>query len=158
MKEFVLTQPYGTMEEMLNSAEVGIYKEELQNSREEKYAIVSRIGNRYDLNGNRIENFARNPFLQKEENVVEEQRADNAHYIEEKKEEVKDMKYVEIEASIDKEIEKAIAEVKVAHEKEIANLKVQHGIELANLKARHVEELAEITAHVKEELIAKLNA
>ena len=67
MKEFVLTQPYNSLEEMLSSVEVNIYKEELEMSGVEKYAIVSRIGNRYDLNGNKIEDFADNPYFKKED-------------------------------------------------------------------------------------------
>ena len=71
MKEFVLTQPYSTVEEMVNSGEVAVYKEELQQGNIEKYAIVSRIGNRYDLNGKKIEDFVKNPYLKKKQDVVE---------------------------------------------------------------------------------------
>ena len=55
MKEFILTQPYTTIEEMVNSGELSVYKEELQQGNIEKYAIVSRIGNRYDIEGKKIE-------------------------------------------------------------------------------------------------------
>lgn len=146
MKEFILTQPYNTVEEMLNSGEVAVYKEELEQGDIDKYAIVSRIGNRYDLNGKKIDGCVKNPFYATKEKV--EEKNENL--------EVKNMKYAEVEAFIDKEIEKAIAEVKVQHEKEIANLKVQHEVELSNLKSKHVKELADITVHVKDELIAKL--
>lgn len=147
MKEFVLTQPYASVEEMLNSAEVGIYKEELEQSGVEKYAIVSRIGNRYDLQGNKIEGFADNPFGVAFVTLP---------FIEEKTEE-NNMKYFEIEMLIDKEIEKAIEEAKVAHKKQLDELKAQHQVEIANLKAKHIEEMAEIKANVKAELIARLN-
>ena len=102
MKEFILTQPYGSLEEMLNSAEVAVYREELQQCNIEKYAIVSRIGNRYDLSGKKIEDLADNPFFHKEEMVVEE----IASTTEEKVTEERSMKYCEIEMLIDKEIEK----------------------------------------------------
>ena len=67
MKEFVLTQSYATIDEMLHSGEVEVYKEELQQGNIEKYAIVSRIGNRYDLNGIKIDGFVDNPFSKKKE-------------------------------------------------------------------------------------------
>lgn len=145
MKEFNLTQPYATLEEMMNSAEVAIYKEELQQGSIEKYAIVSRIGNRYDLNGNKVEDFAINPFCcHKEEKVVEVEAPTE---IEEKVMEETSMKYLEIEALIDKEIEKAVAEVNAKYEQE-----------LSALKEKHAQELATAKAEVKAELLAKLNA
>ena len=57
------------------------------------------------------------------------------------------MKYCEIEMFIDKEIEKAVAEIKEKHAQEIAVLKEKHAEELANAKYE-----------AKAELIAKLNA
>lgn len=144
MKEFNLTQPYATLEEMMNSAEVAIYKEELQQGNIEQYAIVSRIGNRYDLNGNKVEDFAPNPFCHKEE-VVEVEAPTEIK--EEKETEETSMKYLEIEALIDKEIEKAVAEVNAKYEQE-----------LSALKEKHAQELATAKAEVKAELIAKLNA
>lgn len=144
MKEFILTQPYGNLEEMLNSAEVGIYKEELQQGNVEKYAIVSRIGNRYDLNGNKVEDFATNPFYHKEE-VVEVEAPTEIK--QEKVMEETSMKYLEIEALIDKEIEKAVAEVNARYEQELSALKKNHAHELATAKAE-----------VKAELLAKLNS
>ena len=146
MKEFNLTQPYVSLEEMMNSGEVAVYKEELQQGNIEKYAIVSRIGNRYDLDGNRIEDFTNNPFLKKEEASVVYKEAIEEKVIEKEILEVKDMKYFEIEKLIDAEVEKAIAEVKNAHEAEIANLKEIHAQELCNAKAE-----------ARAELIAKLN-
>lgn len=149
MKEFVLTQPYSTVEEMLNSGEVAVYKEELQQGNIEKYAIVSRIGNRYDLNGKKIEDFVKNPYLKKKQDVVENVKIEIAETlsVEEEKMEVKTMKYCEIEMFIDKEIEKAVAEIKEKHAQEIAVLKEKHAEELANAKYE-----------AKAELIAKLNA
>ena len=44
MKEFILSQPYNTLEEMLNSTEVCGYIEELKQCEIEQYAIISRIG------------------------------------------------------------------------------------------------------------------
>ena len=154
MKEFVLTQPYSTVEEMLNSGEVAVYKEELQQGNIEKYAIVSRIGNRYDLNGKKIENYADNPFIAKEDVIVftcdeitNEDVIEEASITVEKILEEEDMKYCEIEMFIDKEIEKAVAEIKEKHAQEIAVLKEKHAEELANAKYE-----------AKAELIAKLNA
>lgn len=152
--EFYLTQSYATLEEMLNSAEVAVYKEELQQGNIEKYAIVSRIGNRYDLNGNKIESFVDNPFFVKEdipaftcveitnEDVIEE--ADTT--IEEMLGE-KTMKYVEIENLIDAEVEEAVAKVETKYKKEFIILKEQHAQELANAKEE-----------AKAELLAKLNS
>lgn len=158
MKEFILTQPYATLEEMLNSAEVGIYKEELQQGNIEKYAIVSRIGNRYDLNGNKIEDFVYNPFLVKEDiPVFTCVKITNKDVIEKAGTTVeefiggKTMKYFEIEKLIDDEIEKAVAECNAKHEQEIAELKKVHEDELATAKAN-------AKAEAKEELLAKLNS
>ena len=139
MKEFALTQPYATTDEMINSAEVGVYKEELRCSNEEDYAIVSRIGNRYDLFGNKIERFAKNPFMATTEKLSAVQEI--------QKEEQPIMKYAEIETLIDNEVAKAVAEVKVVYEQQIINLKAQHDAEIANVKE-----------NVKAELIARLNA
>lgn len=155
MKEFILTQPYANLEEMLNSAEVGIYKEELQQGNIEKYAIVSRIGNRYDLQGNKIEDFVDNPFLVKEDIPVSYCKITNEDMVEEadiKVEEMledKTMKYFEIEKLIDAEIEKAVANVKLQHEQEVAELKRFHEDELSTAKAN-------AKAEAKAELLAKL--
>lgn len=153
MKEFVLTQPYNSLEEMLNSGEVDVYRAELETGNIEKYAIVSRIGNRYDLNGNKIEDFVDNPFLVKEDipvsycEIANEDVVEEAGITVEEMLEDKDMKYFEIEALIDKEVENAVAVAKAQHEQEIAQLKEEHAQELANAKAE-----------VKAELLAKLNA
>lgn len=153
MKEFILTQPYGNLEEMLNSAEVGIYKEELQQGNIEKYAIVSRIGNRYDLQGNKIADFVDNPFLVKEDIPVSYCEITNEDVVEEADttiEEIlgeKTMKYVEIENLIDAEVEEAVAKVETKFKKEIITLKEQHAQELANAKEE-----------AKAELLAKLNS
>lgn len=152
MKEFILTQPYANLEEMLNSAEVGIYKEELQQGNIEKYAIVSRIGNRYDLQGNKIEDFVDNPYLVKEDIPVSYCEITNEDVVEEvditveEMLEDKTMKYFEIEKLIDAEIEKAVANVKLQHEQDIAELKASHEIELMNIKAE-----------VKAEILKKIN-
>lgn len=140
MKEFVLTQPYGSLEEMLNSAEVAVYKEELEQGTIKQYAIVSRLGNRYDLNGNKVDGLVDNPFCKEQKSV-----------------EVKDMKYTEIEILIEKEIEKAVAITKVAHAQELATIKAQHDKDVAELNAKHIEELAEVQAKAKADLIAKLS-
>lgn len=146
MKEFVLTQPYCTVQEMLNSGEVAVYKEELEQGDIEKYAIVSRIGNRYDLHGNKIEDFVCNPYVKKnEKDVVRNAKTKNA--IEELNKEKTNMKYCEIEMFIDKEIEKAVDEANVKHEQELALLKDEHAKELASVKQQ-----------VKNELLEKLNA
>ena len=153
MKEFVLTQPYSTVEEMLNSGEVAVYKEELQQGNIEKYAIVSRIGNRYDLQGNKIEDFVDNPFLVKENIPVSYCEITNEDVVEEADttiEEIlgeKTMKYVEIENLIDAEVEEAVAKVETKFKKEIITLKEQHAQELANAKEE-----------AKAELLAKLNS
>lgn len=157
MKEFILTQPYGSLEEMINSGEVDVYRAELETGNIEKYAIVSRIGNRYDLNGNKIEEFADNPFFVKEdipafvcekitnEDVVEEAGITIEEFIG-----GKTMKYFEIEKLIDAEVEKAVAECNAKHEQEVAELKRVHEDELATAKAN-------AKAEAKEELLAKLN-
>ena len=132
MKEYILTQPYSNMEEMLNSAEVGIYKEELSNCTDEEYAIISRIGNRYDIFGNKIENYAINPFITKE---IKKEETETT------------MKYAEIETLIDNEIAKAITSVKAEYEKEIAEI-----------KTHHEEEMALVKENIKAEIIAMLNS
>lgn len=145
MKEFILTQPYASLEEMLNSAEVAIYKEELEQGFIEKYAIVSRIGNRYDLDGNKIEDFADNPFIVSYTEITKEDVVEEADITVEEMLEGKTMKYFDIEEMIDKEVEKAVEEVKAKYEEEIAKLKEQHAIELEKAKE-----------DAKAELIAKL--
>ena len=164
MKEFILTQPYSNLEEMLNSAEVGIYKEELLQGNIEKYAIVSRIGNRYDLNGNKIEDFVDNPFYKTQEvEVCEEAKTiPTVCEIEEKNMEETNMKYPEVEAFIDEVVAKQIEGVKLAYEEEIAKIKSQHEQEVAVLKRVHEDELstakANAKAEAKAELLAKLNS
>lgn len=158
MKEFVLTQPYASLDEMLNSAEVGIYAEELKEGNIEKYAIVSRIGNRYNLKGEKIEGFVENPFIQKsQENVIEETdynvKEETIEIMEEKT-----MKYPEIERVIDETVAKQVEGVKLVYEEEIAKIKAQHEQEVAELKSTHEIELANAKAEAKAELIAKLNA
>lgn len=156
MKEFILTQPYGSLEEMLNSAEVEIYKEELQQGNIEKYAIVSRIGNRYDLNGNKIEDFADNHFLVKEDipvsycEITKEDVIEDAGVTVEEILEGEVMKYPEVEAFIDEVVAKQIEGVKLVYEEEIAKIKAQHEEELVIAKAN-------AKAEAKEELLAKLN-
>lgn len=146
MKEFVLIQPYANLDEMLNSGEVAVYKEELEQGDIEKYAIVSRIGNRYDLNGKKIEGFVENPyFKKKEENVVKNAKIETVK--EDTKTEDVNMKYNEIEMLIDKEIEKAVAQVNAKYEQE-----------LSALKEKQAKEIAIMKEEVKAELIAKLNA
>lgn len=166
--EFFLTQSYSTLEEMLNSAEVGIYKEDLQRGTYEKYAIVSRIGNRYDLEGNKIEGFVDNPFIAKEdipvftcEKITNEDIVKEAGMTIEEFIGGKTMKYPEVEAFIDEVVAKQIEGVKLAYEEDIAKLKEQHEQEIAELKAIHEDELATAKANAKaeakEELLAKLN-
>lgn len=169
MKEFILTQPYGSLEEMLNSAEVAVYREELQQCNIEKYAIVSRIGNRYDLNGNKIEGFVDNPFFIKEEKcaccnelecICDNEKIVNEGNFEEKNREGTNMKYPEIEAFVDEVVSRQIEGVKLAYEEEIAKIKAQHEQEIAELKEFHESELATAKANAKteakEELLAKL--
>lgn len=152
MKEFVLTQSYGTIEEMVNSSELDVCRDELKQGIIQEYAIVSRIGNRYDIYGNKIEGFTQNPYLicqcQSELNDVLLQDAVNCPIckIEENKEE-SEMKYPEIEALIDEIVKSAIEGVKLAHAEEIAKLKEDHAVELVKAKEE-----------AKAELIAKLNA
>lgn len=151
MKEFVLTQPYGNLEEMLSSAEVAIYEEELQQGDIEKYAIVSRIGNRYDLKGKKIESYAKNPYFKKKEEIAVKDAkieiAQDVPVVKEKITEVNGMKYYEVETFIDKEIEKAVADVEYKHAQEIEKMKETHAKELAYVKEQ-----------VKAELLAKLNS
>lgn len=158
MFEFYLTQSYATLEEMLNSAEVAVYKEDLQRGTYEKYAIVSRIGNRYDLEGNKIEDFVDNPYFVKQEDipVFSCEKITNEDVVKEAGITIeefiggKTMKYFEIEKLIDAEVEKAVAELKLQHEQEIAELKAVHEDELATAKAN-------AKAEAREELLAKLN-
>lgn len=149
MKEFILTQSYTSIDEMLNSDEMSVYKEELQTSEVKEYAIVSRIGNRYDLDGNKIEGFVNNPFYKTQEvEVCEEAKTiPVVCEIEEKNMEEEKMKYPEIEAFIDEVVAKQIEGVKLVYEEEIAKLKEEHAQELVNAKAE-----------AKAELLAKLNA
>lgn len=138
MKDFVLTKPYSTIEDMLNSEEVTIFKEELKNGNFENYAIVSRTGKRYDLKGNKIDSFAKNPFFEQHEEttIIEKNQT----------EEQKEMKYVDIESLIDKEVAKAVEETRIMYEKEIENLKLQHANELISIKDT-----------VKAEILSKIN-
>ena len=138
MKDFVLTKPYSTIDEMLNSEEVTIFKEELKNGNFENYAIVSRTGKRYDLKGNKIDSFAKNPFFEQHEEttIIEKNQT----------EEQKEMKYVDIESLIDKEVAKAVEETRIMYEKEIENLKLQHANELISIKDT-----------VKAEILSKIN-
>lgn len=149
MKEFILTQSYATIEDMLASGEVAVYLEELQQGNIEFYAIVSRIGNRYDIDGNKIDGFTPNPycksFVCEQQEAIQNVVEPVAVGIEEKKEE-KEMNYPEIEALIDEIVKSAIEGVKLAHAEEIAKLKEQHAKELADAKEQ-----------AKVELIAKLN-
>lgn len=158
MKEFVLTQSYATIDEMLHSGEVEVYKEELQQGNIEKYAIVSRIGNRYDLNGIKIDGFVDNPFSKKKEIEKKDKDFDAVEEIEEKILEEMNMKYLEIETFIDNEIAKAIEETKLTFEKKIEDLKAQHNAEIEKLKEAHALELAQVKYDIKAELIAKLNS
>lgn len=152
MKEFILTQSYTSIDEMLNSDEMSVYKEELQTSEIKEYAIVSRIGNRYDLDGNKIEYFVNNPFYKTQEvEVCEEAKTIPVVCdIEEKNMEEEKMKYAEIEKLIDAEVEKAVAELKAEYEKEIEELKTFHENELATVKTN-------AKAEAKAEILAKLN-
>ena len=138
MKDFVLTKPYSTIDDMLNSEEVTIFKEELKNGNFENYAIVSRTGKRYDLNGNKIDSFARNPFFEthEETTIIEKNQT----------EEQPEMKYVDIESLIDKEVAKAVEATRIMYEKEIENLKLQHANELISIKDT-----------VKAEILSKIN-
>lgn len=139
MKDFVLTKPYSTIDEMLNSEEVTIFKEELKNGNFENYAIVSRTGKRYDLKGNKIDSFAKNPFFEtqeEEKTIIEKNQT----------EEQKEMKYLDIESLIDKEVAKAVEETRIMYEKEIENLKLQHANELISIKDK-----------VKAEILSKIN-
>lgn len=121
MKEFILTQSYATIEEMINSDEIAIYKEELKQSKINAYAIVSRIGNRYDFEGNKIDNFVFNPYYKEQETEVIEEIS-TTEEINEKMEETS-MKYAEIEVLIDKEVENAIAELNAQHEQELERVR-----------------------------------
>lgn len=139
MKEFNLTQSYSTIKEMLDSKDVAVFTAELKQGDIAEYAIVSRIGNRYDLDGNKISGYVPNPYVTvcannaptKTENKIQGET---------------EMKYAEIEALIDNEIEKAVAEVNARHEQELAELKEKHTAELENAKEA-----------VKAEIIAKIN-
>lgn len=153
MKEYVLTKPYPNTASMINGDEVGKVIESLMVGDVRSYAIVSRIGNRYDLSGNRIDGFAENPFYKPTEElqVVEEPQ-------QEQEREEHNMKYVEIEALIDAEVEKAVAQIKQKHDAEIAEINAQHEAQVAEINERHATEIAEVRLNVRAELIAKLNA
>lgn len=149
MKEYILTQPYGNLDEMLNSVEVSIYKEELTQGNIEQYAIVSRIGNRYDLHGNKIEGFAKNPYLTgqktEEETVIVEET-------------IMSTRYQKIEELINEEVAKEVAKRKDAFEVEVRLFREQYEQEISSLKAKHEEELAKVRDEVKAEFIARLTA
>ena len=138
MKDFVLTKPYSTIEDMLNSEEVTIFKEELKNGNFENYAIVSRTGKRYDLKGNKIDSFAKNPFFETQEETTTIEKNQT--------EEQKEMKYLDIESLVDKEVAKAVEATRITYEKEIENLKLQHANELISIKDT-----------VKAEILSKIN-
>ncbi len=140
MKEFNLTQPYASITDMVNSEEVKSFINELQQGNIDEYAIVSRIGNRYDIDGKKISKFAANPYVITCANIAQvdtenkEQGENDA------------MKYAEIETMIDNEVAKAVKEVEA-----------KHAQELAELKERHAQELVTVKSTLKAELIAKLN-
>ena len=152
MKEFILTQSYATIEEMINSEEVAVIKEELNKRNIDLYAIVSHIGNRYNIYGEKINGgYAQNPYLlcqvqEDTQNVVEP-------VIEEIKEEETDMKYAEIEALIDAEIKKAVDNVKAEYELKIS----AYENDIAVREEEHKQALANAKAEAKAELLAKLN-
>lgn len=110
MKEYVLTQSYPTINDMIESGEVKVYIDELKYGDIDKYAIVSRIGNRYNINGEKIVDFVQNPFF------AEEAKKENIK-------EVTDMKYSEIETLIDNEIAKAVEAAIIEKDNEIAEIK-----------------------------------
>lgn len=110
MKEYVLTQSYPTINDMIESGEVKVYIDELRCGDIDKYAIVSRIGNRYNINGEKIVDFVQNPFF------AEEAKKENIK-------EVTDMKYSEIETLIDNEIAKAVEAAMIEKDNEIAEIK-----------------------------------
>jgi hypothetical protein len=139
MKEFVLTQPYANLNEMIGSGEVAVYKEELEQGTIEEYAIVSRIGNRYNIKGEKIIGFEKNPYFKKDEVVIIKEEKENF--------EVKEMKYPELEAFVDEIVAKKIDEVKVVYEEKIAKLKEEH-----------IATLVKAKEEAKVELIAKLNS
>lgn len=139
MKELKLTQSYSTIDEMLKSEEVEAFVSELEKGEIAEYAIVSRIGNRYDLDGKKIAQYAFNPYFSAadETSVTVEEN---------KKQGENTMKYAEIETLINNEIAKAVAEVTEKYEKQFTELKEQHAQELANTKYE-----------IRAELLAKLN-
>ena len=149
MKEFILTQSYSNLNEMLTSGEVAVYKEELQQGTIKQYAIVSRIGNRYDLNGKKIDGYVVNPYTT--ENQVFDAEEDVCAEIEEKILEEVSMKYVEVEQFIDNAIAKAVEETKTVYESQLVELKENHEKEIAEIKAKAI-------ASAKAELLAKLNS
>lgn len=139
MKELILTQSYSTINDMLNSEEVKEFVKELEQGNIDEYAVVSRIGNRYNLDGKRISKFAQNPYVTTSANISQVET-------ENKKQGENTMKYTEIEALIDNEIAKAVADINAKHEQELAELKEKYTAELESAKAT-----------VKAEIIAKIN-
>lgn len=127
MKEFNLTQSYTSVEDMVNSEEVASFKNELAQQNIDCYAIISHIGNRYDVFGNKISGYAQNPYL--------------------KLEEVKKMKYDDIEKLVDTLIESAVATIRSEYEQKITALTAQHEKQLADAKEQ-----------AKVDLIAKLSS
>lgn len=153
MKEFILTQSYATIEEMINSDEMAIYIEELKTSKVEEYAIVSRTQKRYDINGNKIENFVKNPF------IVEEIAA-NEPVIEKNVLEENKMKYCEVESAIDKVVYDIIKQTNAKCFEEIEALKIAHENEISNLKEEYENQLINVKesarTEAKAEILAKL--
>lgn len=168
MKEFQLTQSYATIREMLDSDEMAIYNDELMEGEIDEYAIISRIGNHYDIDGNKINGYVKNPYIKA-----------SPMSINDFKEEAKTMKYTEIEKVIDEEIAKAIAEanvsretmineiraehenalnaVKIKHEEELTSLRNYYEAKLTEMQTTHAEELSAMRENIKAEFIAKLN-
>lgn len=139
MKEFILKQSYASIDEMLQSEELKEFVNELKQGDVDEYAIVSRIGNRYDLDGKKIAKYADNPYFATTEKI--------AVVVEGNKEQGENsMKYTEIETLIDNEIAKVVSEITARHDQELAELKEKHAQELANAKYE-----------VRAELLAKLN-
>lgn len=137
-KEYQLTGTYNNIESLCNSNEVLAIKNELLQGAVTDYVIISRIGNRYDLNGCEITDFVKNPFIKK----VEEEN----------------MKYLEIEKLIDEEIKKEVEKVKIEYAQEIVKIKAEHEQELTVLKQNHAVDIVNAKETAKAELIAKLNS
>ena len=161
MKSFQLEKPYENMDQMRKSEEMEKIVEQLKSENIDLYEVKSRIGNKYDIFGNPINGFAKNPYYKvdcytanvtrtvvTQSEVKDETPAEAPKNKKENKKENKEMPREDLHKIIDEEIENEISEklgqLKALYEEKIANLEEQHAAELAEARNKVKAELLEL--------------